>query len=250
MERKKLIMIVVMITSMIFFFVGIAFEASFYFLYPPVKTEGEHSCHWIIISIYLGLLVNATFLMYASMSEFHMTCSFMQICFKRINEKVRKMVCDLSTADIKSVKAVRKCHNNCIQMVNRANDFWKYYLFILYLFFIPMTVFQSYAMFYSDLKLLEIISSLMWLTSNSLVMIVISLNASLIHTLAYKAYNDLYSLTVTKSSEEIAYEVNIFLNRLNYDNVGFTCWNLLTITPNILLTVATAVITYLLAMKK
>ncbi|RWS10974.1 hypothetical protein B4U79_08216 [Dinothrombium tinctorium] len=80
-------------------------------------------------------------------------------------------------------------------------------------------------------------------------MLFISLNAASVYSSTTAAYNDIYALSIGPISENLKTEIMLFLMRLGQNDIGFTAWDLLTITPNILTTLLTAILTYLLAFK-
>ncbi|RWS05362.1 Gustatory receptor-like protein [Dinothrombium tinctorium] len=134
-------------------------------------------------------------------------------------------------------------------MIYTANRFWKYYLFVFYASFVPMSIIVGYGLLQGEFYSYEKLVILLFSTGNVLVMLTLSLNAASIQTSAYMSYDNLYCLTVKRNFSPVLDEINMFLMRLNYDNIGFSCWDLFTIKPSILTTVTTAILTYLLALK-
>ncbi|XP_074596192.1 uncharacterized protein LOC141851340 [Brevipalpus obovatus] len=202
----------------------------------------------IILGVIYYLLIFLSSLIYFStVYQLFLECIFVQAIVKYLTFKLQN--CQrVRNGDLVMMKNYRKIFTSTIDMILSADSFWATYIFGYYTLIVPINVTILFNIFYVDCTKLEYCAFTTLLICSGVSLAMITWAASCINYSVGKMYQDVYRLTLGQKPLDFLIEARLFLDRIDGDDIGFTIGNIVTIRPNIVSTVSTALLTLLIAL--
>ncbi|XP_023220589.1 uncharacterized protein LOC111622452 isoform X1 [Centruroides sculpturatus] len=130
-------------------------------------------------------------------------------------------------------------------MVETANQFAKYIIFVYYVFMIPECCFvlhQAIILKEGNFYILMV----GWFIYCIFVIIFITLSAGNVLDAATEPKETLHQFTSIEKNAKIKFQISIFLERFNCPKIGLSFLNFFVVTKSLLTNIASMILTYLL----
>ncbi|XP_022090696.1 uncharacterized protein LOC110979311 [Acanthaster planci] len=201
-----------------------------------------------VVCIYLNIYAFASWIF--PLLYFLLTCQLMSRLFQDFDERIEKETKRATAEKIfpPNFEKLRRQHQHLCESVSLANSgLFTYINLITYLTMGPLACFMLYQLLFSQGIAGNISAYLMygiWLSSIFINVCVVSWYAAVMSSKAHDPRDDCYVCVVKDVSNEQLMQMNLFLSRLNGEDIGFTIFDLVTITKPFILTLGGLVLTY------
>ncbi|XP_038058171.1 uncharacterized protein LOC119729607 [Patiria miniata] len=201
-----------------------------------------------IICIYLNIYVFASWIF--PLLYFLLTCQLMSRLFHDFDVRIGIDIQRATAAKIfpPTFEKLRRQHQYLCESVSLANSgLFTYISLITYVTMGPLACFMLYQLLFSQGIAGNVSAYLMyaiWLSSIFVNVCVVSWYAAVMSSKAHDAKDDCYVCCIDSVTNEQLMQMNMFLSRLNGEDIGFTIFDLVTLTKPFILTIAGLVLTY------
>ncbi len=115
---------------------------------------------------------------------------------KRLKDFIKYSKHSSMRSKISTIRRLLRDHNNLCKQIDEYNQYWKKYLTLSYLIFIFLACFESYNVFFSDIKWFVRIEYSLVLSASILITLIITYSASSVSHFNEIISHDLYSVRV------------------------------------------------------
>lgn len=162
----------------------------------------------IFAAILMQLFFIINHFVYISMLfQLVMICICIRSSFNFLQSRISRA--NVKQMDINAVRNYRTIFARTIDMIRKANTFWRQFIFFYYIFFVLINVTILYNLFYISNSLVGHLSFFILLSFGAISLFIITYTVSGIHGYAIKIYPDIYRLTLGDKCEEFLIEVRV-----------------------------------------
>uniref|UniRef100_T1KKR6 Gustatory receptor n=1 Tax=Tetranychus urticae TaxID=32264 RepID=T1KKR6_TETUR len=176
------------------------------------------------------------------------SCIYLQSTFKMINYYLKnfeliKLLPSKFNASHK-IRSIRRLYAQSVELIDLIDTFLSFTIFGFYIYFTVYCLFIFSLLFSSSKTTADLIMSIIKCIGESSYIIIVTYYLVHIHTQATQIFDKVYNLTLTKLAEyEYTNEINLFLVRVNQQDVGFKFARLFVIKPSFVSSLATVSLT-------